>query len=532
MTISLLLIAFIIILCVVLNRVSDKMGIPILFFFILLGMMFGSDGLLRIEFDNYEFAEQICSIALIFIMFYGGFGTNWKQAKSVALRAGILSTLGVVLTAGLVGLFCHFIIGMALMESLLLGAVISSTDAASVFAILRSKKLALKEHTDSLLELESGSNDPCSYMMTLLVLTMMQGSITTGQVAYMVFAQFFFGILVSIAIAAFAIHMLRRFHFSTDGLDMIFVIGIAILAYAGANAIGGNGYLSTYLVGIVLGNSKIRNKKSLVPFFDGLTGLMQVLVFFLLGLLAFPHMLKEIATMSIIICLFLTFIGRPLAVFLLLAPFSCSTSQKLLVSFAGLRGAASIVFAIMATVSSAYGSDRVFHIVFSMVLISIAFQGTLIPWVAKKLDMIDHESNVMKTFTDYAQEVNIQFVELTLHEKHPWVEKTIASLSLVPDMLIVLVRRSKQNMMPTGNFLLHEGDRVVLSAPAFNEKEKIPLEELTIEEDNEWVGKTVAQVSDNPKELIVLIERKGKTIVPRGETVLNSEDTLVYMREE
>ena len=532
MTISLLLIAFIIILCVVLNRVSDKVGIPILFFFILLGMMFGSEGLFRIQFDNYEFAEQICSIALIFIMFYGGFGTNWKQAKSVALWAGILATLGVVFTAALVGVFCHYALGMGLMESLLLGAVISSTDAASVFAILRSKKLALKEHTDSLLEIESGSNDPCSYMMTLLVLTMMQSSITTGEVAYMVFAQFLFGILVSIAVAAFAVHMLRKFHFSTDGLDMIFVIGIAILAYAGANAIGGNGYLSTYLVGIVLGNSKIRNKQALVPFFDGLTGLMQVLVFFLLGLLAFPHILKEVAVVSIVTCIFLTFVGRPIAVFLLLAPFQCSVQQKLLVSFAGLRGAASIVFATMATVSSAYGSDRVFHIVFGMVLISIAFQGTLIPWVAKRLDMIDHGADVLKTFTDYVEEANVQFVEFTLQPGHPWIEKTIATLSLVSDMIIVLIRRNRQNLMPTGDFVLQEGDRIVLGAPTFNVKEKIPLEELTIDEDSEWVGKTIAEVSDDPKELIVLIERNGSTIIPRGDTVLHIDDTLVYMREE
>ena len=531
MTISLLVTAIIILLCVVLNRVSDKAGVPLLLFFILLGMAFGSDGIFRIHFDNYGFAEQICSVALIFIMFYGGFGTNWKHARPVAVQAGLLSTLGVVLTAGLVGIFCYVFLNMELLTSLLIGSVISSTDAASVFSILRSRKLGLKENTASLLELESGSNDPCSYMMTFLVLAIMEGQVTAGSAAVMVFKQFFFAIVVSALVSLFARWMFKRYSFAFGSSDTIFVIGLALFSYAAAGALGGNGYLSAYFVGIVLGNSEIGNKKTLVPFFDGVTGLMQILVFFLLGLLAFPKVLTEVFGTSVLIGLFLTLIGRPAAVFLILAPFRCSTRQKLLVSFAGLRGAASIVFAIMAAVSPAYGQDNVFHIIFGIVLLSIAIQGTLIPWAAKKLDMIDQNANVLKTFTDY-EEVNVQFVELPLHHEHPWNGKAIADISLVPDMLMILIRRGAKALIPSGDTVLTEGDRVVLSAPSYQGDHVIPLFEKEIRTKSKWVGRMISEYSAHPGELIILIQRGEETVIPRGDTVLAAGDVLVIHADQ
>lgn len=532
MTTYLLLAGGIILACVLLNRISDKVGVPILLVFILLGMAFGTDGIWKIPFDNFRFAEQICSVALIFIMFYGGFGTNWKRAKPVAFQAGVLSTLGVVLTAGVTGLFCYLVMGMDLLESLLLGAVISSTDAASVFSILRSKKLGLKDNTASLLELESGSNDPCSYMMTVLVLTVMAGSTTPGAVAYMIFAQFAYAILVSLAVAAFAVYMLKRFRFGADGFDTVFVIATAILSYALASYIGGNGYLSVYLVGIILGNSRIKDKVSLVAFFDGITGLMQMTVFFLLGLLSFPSRLGAVVGISLAVALFLTFVARPLAVFLLMAPFRCSWRQKVLVSFAGLRGAASIVFAIMATVSGTYMKDDVFHIVFCIVLLSIAFQGTLIPWASRVLNMIDAEVDVRKTFTDYVEEVPVQFTELLIGAEHPWRDLAISEISLVPDMLIVVVIRGGESMIPSGNTVLMEGDRLVLSGPAFRDDRAVHLWEREIGVGSQWTGKTIAEFSRNPGELVVMIRRGDVPVIPRGDTVLEVRDVLVIYSEE
>lgn len=279
MPVYLLIASVVIIACVVLNRVSSKLGIPMLLAFIVLGMVFGSDGLVKIPFDNYIVAEDVCSVALIFIMFYGGFGTKWSQAKPVVGKAVLLSTVGVILTALLTGTFCYFVLHMALLESFLVGSVISSTDAASVFYILRSKKLNLKYNTASLLEVESGSNDPCSYMLTAILLTFMSAKADAGKVLYLIFSQLVYGVIFGLIIAAAALWVLKKFPFHTDGFDTAFVLAAALFAYALPSAVNGNGYLSVYIVGIILGNSNIKNKITLVHFFDGITTLMQVLIF-------------------------------------------------------------------------------------------------------------------------------------------------------------------------------------------------------------------------------------------------------------
>lgn len=527
MTSFLVAAACIMLVCVFLNRVADRAGIPILLAFILLGMLFGSDGIWKIEFSDFRFAEQICSVALIFIMFYGGFGTNWRLAKPVAVEAAVLSTVGVALTAGITGLFCHLVLKMELMESFLLGSVISSTDAASVFSILRSKKLGLKDNTDSLLEMESGSNDPCSYMLTVVALTVMAGGADPRQVAWMVFTQFAVGILAALVIAAFSLWMLQRFQFGAAGFDTVFVTAAALLAYGASALLGGNGYLSVYIVGIILGNSKIKNKVSLVAFFDGVTGLMQMTVFFLLGLLAFPSRLPSVAFVALAAALFLTFVARPLSVFLLMKPFGARRQQKLLVSFAGLRGAASIVFAIMATVSDVYVKEDIFHIVFFIVLLSIAFQGTLIPWAAKKLDMIDAKLDVRRTFTDYVDAVPVQFVELTVGPGHPWTGKRLSELELVRDLLIVLILRGGENLIPGGDTELLEGDRVVISGPAYQDEHGVKLWEKTVRGDELHFGRLLSEYSKDPQELVVLIRRGEDTVIPRGDTVLAAGDVLV-----
>lgn len=532
MTIFLLTISFIILACVLLNRVTDKVGVPILLAFILLGMAFGTDGIWKIEFDNFSFAEQICSVALIFIMFYGGFGTNWQQAKPVAVQAAVLSTAGVALTAGITGVFCRMVLHMEWLEALLLGALVSSTDAASVFSILRSKNLGLKYNTASLLELESGSNDPCSYMLTAILITVMTGTMTAGKMAWMVFAQFFFATAVSLAVASFAIFMLRRFKFGAAGFDTVFVIAVALLAYALASWIGGNGYLSVYIVGIILGNSRIKNKASLVPFFDGVTSLMQMMVFFLLGLLCFPSRIPQVLGISLAAAAFLTFAARPLVVFLLMAPFGGKWQQKALVSFAGLRGAASIVFAIMAMVGGAYVRTDLFHVVFGIVLLSIAFQGTLIPWFARKLDMIDEELDIRKTFTDYVDEVPVQFVELRIGQTHPWTGKTIAELGMVQDLLIVVILRGRESLIPVGNTVLEAGDRVVISGPAYQERKGIQLVERTIGKRDSWAGRPLAECSRDPQELVVMIRRGDEPVIPRGDTILQAGDVLVIHTRE
>lgn len=529
MNIYILLVAVVILACILCNRISSRFGIPMLLVFILLGMFFGSDGVIRIPFDNFEFAEQICSIALIFIMFYGGFGTKWSAAKPVVGRALLLSTVGVVLTAGLTGMFCCFVLGIDLAESFLIGSLISSTDAASVFSILRSRRLNLKYHTASLLEVESGSNDPCSYMLTTIMLGIMSGSgIDMGHILYSVFAQIVFGLLAGILAACITMVVLEHFQFTTEGFDTVFVFAMVLLSYAAPSALGGNGYLAVYIFGIVFGNQKWKNKKTLVHFFDGVTGLMQMMVFFLLGLLSFPSELPKVVLPAVFIALFLTFVARPLAVMILLSPFRCRKEQQILVSAAGLRGAASIVFAIMAVTSPAKIGNDVFHIVFFIVLFSILLQGTLLPLLAEKLNMIDEEEDVLKTFTDYTEEVPVRFIQFTVKKGHPWAGSQIKDILLPPETLLVQIQKKDHTMItPDGNTVLSDGDILILSARAPRIAREVQLTELALEKGNEWIGKKVSDLNLEPGKLVVMVQRKEDIVIPNGRTILEESDILV-----
>ena len=522
--------AVVILLCVLLNNASNKVGVPMLLMFILLGMVFGTDGIFKINYNDFPVTEDICTVALIFIMFYGGFGTRWKEARPIAVQAGILATLGVFLTAGITGLFCWKVLGMDPKFSFLIGAVLSSTDAASVFSILRSKRLGLKYNTASLLEMESGSNDPCSNILTIVMISIIEGSVSGGSIAYMVFSQFIYGAAVGLAIAVIAVKVMKRFKASSSGFDSLFVLAVALLSYALPNLIGGNGYLSAYIVGIILGNSDIRGIKTLVPFFDGVNGLMQVLIFFLLGLLATPSQLPEVALPAILIALFMTFVSRPLSIFGIMTPFKARFRQQLLVSFVGLRGAASIVFAIMATpaATSVIGSDSaLFNIVLTVVLLSISLQGSLIPLVARKTGMTDKDEDIMKTFTDYSEETDVSFVQLEIGDNDPWNGKVIKDLPIPHDTILALILRDDKALVPNGRTRIHSGDKVIMSAKEFEDDNIIHLSERKIEKDSEWIGKKVFQYSPDSNELIVMIRRGDKAIIPRGNTVIEEGDIMV-----
>ena len=527
MVFYLIITAIIIFACVVMNKVTNKIGIPTLLAFIGLGMLFGADGPFRFAFDNFRMTENICTVALIFIMFYGGFGTNWKVAKKVAPVSIMLSTVGVALTASICAVFCHFALGFAWVESFLMGSVISSTDAASVFSILKSRKLSLRFNTASVLELESGSNDPVAYMMTAVFISIAGGSATGGQIAYMVFSQIVYGIAIGAGISIFALWVFKISRGLGDGLNMIFVIGIAILAYAVPAAVGGNGYLSTYIVGIVLGNSKIRDKAELVHFFDGVTLAAQILVFFLLGLLSTPSNFPAVVLPGIIIAVFLTFVARPAAVFAIMTPFKAKLKQKLLVSWSGLRGASSIVFAISVFLATTT-QNNIFYITFFIVLFSIFLQGTFLPKVAGKLGMIDEKENVLKTFTDYSDEVPVQFIRFTIPKGHKWAGLQLKEISMPPETIFVLLRRDGENITPTGNTMIMEGDCLVLSAKTPEEIEGIELREIIVgDEDTDYVGKKLSEISKEDEGLVIMIQRGEDVIIPHGDVVIKAGDVLV-----
>ncbi len=531
----LLLGSLVIIACILCNRISNRFGVPMLLAFILLGMVFGSEGVFRIPFDDFHFAESICTVALIFIMFYGGFGTRWKAARPTAVKALLMSSFGTIMTALLTGLFCHLVLGFGLLEGLLTGAVLGSTDAASVFSVLRSQKLSLKHHTDSLLELESGSNDPFAYMLTLILLSAIQSSSQGGltaasltrQILLTTCSQLCLGLLCGFGLAWCVKWFLEHFTFETSGFDTAFILAAAVLSYALPTAIGGNGYLSAYLMGILLGNSRMSNKKTLVNFFDGLTSLMQMLIFFILGLLSFPSRIAAVWLPSLAIALFLTFVARPLATALLLTPFHAPKNQQLLICWSGLRGAASIVFAIMVILGDAPLERDLFHIVFCIVLLSITFQGTLLPWFARRVDMLDQSGNILTTFNDYTEETDIRFIDIPVRKDHPWIGLTVRELRLPPETLLVFLRRGKERLVPNGNTTIQEQDTLVLGASAYTGEDDIHLTEIVINHLHPWCNKTVSQLPLPKNSLIIMIRRGGDNLIPNGQTSVLSGDTIV-----
>ena len=458
----------VLLICITSSKMLYKFGVPMLLIFIVLGMLFGSDGIVGIYFDNYDLTSTLCSIALVFIMFYGGFGTNWKMAKPVAKQSILMSTFGVIITSLLTGVFCYFILNTSLLEGLLIGSIVGSTDAASVFTILRSQKLNLKSEIASLLEVESGSNDPIAYMMTLSIIMIMSSGLSWSIVP-MILKQIIFGILLGAVLAKATVFIIRRANFELEGFYSIFIIAIAILAYALSEFIGGNGYLSVYIAGIILGNSKIPHKKSLVAFFDGISWIMQIMLFFMLGLLSFPSRLPQVIGVSILISIFMIFIARPIATHVILRGFKTPIKEQILISWVGLRGAASIVFAIFAITSGVPIENDIFHIIFFIALISVSVQGTLLPKVAQKLDLVDNDTTVLKTFNDYQEEKSTMLLEYNVSKSSKWMNKTIMDAEIPDDILIVMIKRNGQVIVPKGSTEILEKDILVLSGNNLNE---------------------------------------------------------------
>lgn len=548
MEIVLLFAALVIITCILFNRLSERIGVPALLAFILLGMLCGVNGIFHINFDDFPAAENAATVALICIMFYGGFGTNWTAARCVAGQAVLLSTAGVVLTAAVTAVLCHYILGVSWAYGFLIGSVLGSTDAASVFSILRSKRLNLKYNTASLLEIESGSNDPAAYLMTVIVTGIITGREDLN-IPLLLVKQILFGIGFGVVIAAAARALLNRLRFS-PGFAAVFVLAVAFLAYALPAFFGGNGFLSAYLVGIIVGNSELPRKRELVHFFDGITGLMQMVLFFLLGLLCTPSRLPAILPAALAVAVILSAAARPLTVTALLLPFHSRHPQRAIVSWAGLRGAASIVFAVMATtrIGQANTEVDIFSLVFAVVIFSILLQGTLLPKIAERVDMLGSDEDVMRTFNDYIAEAPVQFIQFEVPADHKWAGRALKDITLPPDTLLVLLQRKKpgadnvgekalrrlhlseeyEDITPNGDTVILSGDRLTLSAKTPVRTQGVQLREQFVEAWN--AGKPVSKLSLPRGELIILIERGNEVIIPKGNTELRRGDKLVLYK--
>ena len=525
--------------CLFLNKAFARFGVPSLLAFIALGMLFGEDGPLGINFTNFELCEHVCTVGLVFIMFYGGFGTRWSEARPYAAESALLASVGTVATAGVVATGAHVVLGTPWPQSFLLGSLISSTDAASVFSVLRARRLNLKDGLASVLEVESGSNDPFAYLLTFIALLVLGGTATPVMVATTLVAQLLIGAGVGAAIAWLALLLLDRMSERDETLSCVLLIACALLSFSVPDMVGGNGFLSVYLTGIIIGNSRqLHGKTVVVHFFDGLTHIGQIVIFFLFGLLSTPSEMLGVLPQGLTVFAVLTLVARPVATVLAGRPFGRSWAQVGFVAAAGLRGAASLTFSLMALEGMSRAglatSFALYHTVLWVVVLSILTQGMALPYVARRLGLVDDTQSVMRTFTDYEEMSDYSLLELPVHAGGSWAGRAVRDVNFPNGFLVMLVRRGDQSIVPHGDTVLEVGDRLVISAPTYTPapaamlRGDTPLRELFLDEAHPWVGRTLAEVPLSPTGVAVLVRRGGDSIVPRGATRLLAGDVVVY----
>ncbi|GGM93890.1 K+/H+ antiporter [Thermus composti] len=376
-------------LSILLNRVSQRFGIPALLFFLALGMLAGSDGPGGIYFDDARLAQGLGVMALAFILFSGGLDTEWTRVRPVFWPGMVLATLGVVLTSLLVGLFASLVLGFPPLLGFLLGAIPSSTDAAAVFSILRAQGVRLRERLKALLELESGMNDPMAVLLTVGFIALLQGGARPGDLVWMGLKQLGLGLALGYALGRVIAWAWDRFGFQYRGLRLLLSFALVLFTYGFTAVLGGSGFVAVYVAGLVVGNASLKHKDELLLFHDGVAWIMQVVMFLVLGLLVFPSQLPGVALQGTLVALFLMFVARPLAVALCLLPFRRSWSWReiLLVGWVGLRGAVPIVLATYPLLAGVPEAHTLFNLVFFIVLFSVAIQGPTLGLAARWLGL-------------------------------------------------------------------------------------------------------------------------------------------------
>ncbi|MBW7867340.1 MAG: potassium/proton antiporter [Brumimicrobium sp.] len=454
---------------IVLGKRAYQYGVPVLILFLSIGMLAGQDGLLKIQFNDPNIAQFIGVISLNFILFSGGLDTNWPSVKPIWKQGVMLSTLGVLLTAITLGLFINFLIeDFTLYESLLLGSIVSSTDAAAVFSILRSKSIALRENLRPTLEFESGSNDPMAYVLTISFLTLVthpdQGILS---IIPLFLTQMVIGGIAGFAFGKLSKLIINRIEIGLEGLYPVLVIALMFITFSATDFIGGNGFLAIYICGIFLGNSNLVYKKTILQVFDGIAWLMQIVLFLTLGLLVTPSNLIPYLGVGLIISVFLILVARPLSVFLSLIPFKMRIQRRFYISWVGLRGAVPIVFATYPLIAGVEKAPIIFNIVFFISVTSVLLQGTTIGVFAKWLRVVKE---------DGVKEIN-------------------------------------------------ELDRLMANSP------KSIMQEFFVENHRECIGKKAVEIGFPEDAIITMIKRKDSYINPDIHTIIEPYDVIVVLSD-
>lgn len=452
---------------IVAGKTSYRFGVPTLLLFLAIGMLAGSEGIGGIHFDDPKVAQFIGIVSLNFILFSGGLSTNWKAVKPI-LREGLaLSTVGVLLTAVSLGYFVWLITDFTIYESMLLGSIVSSTDAAAVFSILRSNNLALRKNLRPTLELESGSNDPMAYVLTLAFLTLViHQDQSIGSIIPMFFQQMILGGVFGFAFGKLSKLLINRIKLGFEGLYPILVIAIMFIIFSTTDFFGGNGFLAIYISAVYLGNQDLIHKKTILQMYDGLAWLMQIVLFLTLGLLVFPSHIVPIIGVGLIISLFLILVARPFSVLISLMFFKMKFRRRFYISWVGLRGAVPIVFATYPLLAGIDKSEMIFNIVFFISVTSVLIQGTTLTIVAKWLKVgspeeINPYSDIETWQTDLPKSA---IKEIDILPDFNAVNKKIVDLNFPKNALITMIIRNNEYMTPTGFTVIEAKDTLVVIA--------------------------------------------------------------------
>ncbi|MDW8146612.1 MAG: potassium/proton antiporter [Roseiflexaceae bacterium] len=464
----LLIAALLLILSIIAGKTSLRLGVPAPLLFLLIGMLAGSDGPGGIAFDDAWLAQSVGVLALVLILFSGGLDTDIQVIRPVLRTGLILANLGVLISALLVAVAAHLLLQFSLLEGFLLGAIVSSTDAAAVFAVMRTRDVNLRDNLEGLIELKSGSNDPIAVFLTIgLTMVIADPSRSLISLAPLFVLQMTVGGVAGYAMGRLMALAINRARLQLEGLYPALMLGLVLLTYSGTALISGSGFLAVYLAGIVLGNCDFAHKRSLLRFYDGLAWLMQIAMFLVLGLLVYPSQLIPLIGEGLLMSAFLIFVARPVAVFVSLAFTRYDWRARAMVAWAGLRGAAPIVLATFPLLAGLDRAGIMFNLVFFIVLTSVLIQGTTIARVARWLGVQQSQPpSLFRYPQEFVPQVSAssQLVELTVAAGSPACGRAIMELGLPRGVLVVLITRNNDSLVPSGTTILEPGDQVLLLA--------------------------------------------------------------------
>lgn len=445
------------------SRLSSRVGLPVLVLFIAVGMLAGSEGILGIEFENYGLAHAIGTLALAIILFDGGLSTSLRTVRPVLAPSLVLATVGVVITSLLTGLAAHLLLDLPLLPSVLLGSIVGSTDAAAVFATLRSSGLHLPQRLASTLEVESGSNDPMAVFLTIGLLQVLLGEMPLGPGLLMLFVrQMTIGGLIGYVIGRLTVAVVNRINLEAAGLYPPLVAAAGLLAYGLAAALGGSGFLSVYVAGIVIGNRRIVFQRGILLFHDGSAWLAQISMFVILGLLSSPARLLDVAGPGLLIATALIFVARPVTIAVCALPFGFSLRELVFLSFAGLKGAVPIVLGTYPLLLGLANAEAIFDVVFFVVLVSALIQGWSLPTLARRLGLQQPAPRRAAATLEITslRDVKGDIVEYTVLPGSPIADRTIRELALPDEAVIAAVVRDDRIIPPRGSTRIRADDHV------------------------------------------------------------------------